>query len=148
MSADIAAVATAVCAAWSRRDAQALCELWDFTDPDASYLAAESAERLMGADAIRAYIVQGCRALERIEIRPGQVHARSLGDTLGLAFFPMTWNVQAKDRPPFGGDLRVTMLMRKVGGAWRVFHYAEAPLAPIIQLQRFYEGVAADGFPS
>jgi hypothetical protein len=136
MSAEIAAVATAMCAAWTRRDAQA------------SYLAAENAARLIGPEAIRAYLTQGCRALECIDIRPGKIHARALGEALGLAFFPMTWKVQAKDRAPFGGDLRVTMLMRKIGGAWRLFLYAEAPLAPIIQLQRFYEGVAADGFPS
>lgn len=147
MSTEVAAVAEAVCAAWSQRDADALCNLWDFADPDASYLAAENAERLVGAEAIRAYIVQGCGALERIALTPGQIHARILSDDLGLAFFPMTWKVQARGRAPFGGDLRITMLMRKSAGAWRLFHYAEAPLAPIIQLQRFYEGVAADGFP-
>ena len=102
---------------------------------------------MIGAEPIRAYVTQGCRALERIEIRPGKIHARALDESLGLAFFPMTWKVQAKDRASFGGDLRVTMLMRKIGDVWRLFHYAEAPLAPIIQLQRFYEGVAADGFP-
>jgi hypothetical protein len=37
------------------------------------------------------------------------------------------------------------MMMRAQAGCWRVFHYAEAPLAPLLELQAFYEAIAADG---
>ena len=41
---------------------------------------------------------------------------------------------------PVGGDLRVTAVFRKTPAGWRLFHYVEAPLAPIIYVRRLYQG--------
>ena len=134
------------CEAWSRRDAEGLLGQWDLNDPHATYLAAGTLRAMVGEAAIRAYVEGGCRAFVRIAMRPGPLHIRRLGPASGLAYFPMAWALQDKPgRQPYGGDVRVTMLMRETAQGPRIFHYAEAPLAPLVTLQKFYESIAADG---
>ena len=142
---EIAAAVTAFCAAWSARDPAALLALWDRDDAAAIYLPAGNAAPLVGAPAIEGYIRAGC-GMARVLMRAEAVHARQLAADLGLAYFPLAWAMQDKPaRKAIGGRVRATMLLRRSGGAWRIFHYAEAPLAPLLTLQAFYEAVAADG---
>lgn len=81
---------------------------------------------------------------------PRHVHVRELAADLGLAFFELerselatTPHAETPER--IGGHVRVTLLARKRDTVWRVFHYAEAPLAPLLELQAYYEAVAVDG---
>jgi ketosteroid isomerase-like protein len=142
----LAAAVTSFANAWSTRDAAAVLEGFDLADPQVTYLPAGNAAPLIGAAAIRRYVEGGCQRFARILMRPGALHLRRLHTDLGLAFFPLAWAIQeGPTARPFGGHVRCTMVLRQTGGMWRAFHYAEAPLAPLLTLQHFYEAVAADG---
>ncbi len=133
-------------AAWSRRDAAGVLALWDLEDGAATYLPAGSVQPMIGATAIRRYVTDACETSAQIVMRPSALHLRAINPDLGLAFFKLAWVIrEATAHKPFGGNVRVTMMMRRVPDGWRIFHYAEAPLAPIIILRQFYENVAADG---
>jgi ketosteroid isomerase-like protein len=142
----LAAAVAAFCEAWSRRDAAGVLSLWDGDDPKATYLPASASAPLVGAAAIRAYVEGECAAFGLIVFRPDVLHLRALGGGLGLAFFRLAWAVrESPARAPFGDSVRVTMLLRETAAGWRIFHYAEAPLAPLLALQHFYQRIAADG---
>ena len=40
---------------------------------------------------------------------------------------------------PFGGPVRISMVLRRKPEGWRAIHYVEAPLASLIQLRRAHE---------
>ena len=134
-------------AAWSSRNKLAVLSLWDDKDPDASYLPAEREETLVGAEAVEGYVNALCDLFSTIRHRPDSLIVKQLEDDLGLAFYVLDWAV-ADSRGPIGGRCRVTAIWRKQDGDWKLTHYAEAPLAPLVELKEFYQHVAAQGLPS
>jgi hypothetical protein len=142
LEATLAAWATA----WRNASATQVLALWDKTDRAAWYLPADGGDPYIGA-AVVGYVQRRCGTARAIGYRTRDAHLRRLHADLGLAFFVLDWSEAAPARPaPVGGTLRVTLLMRPTPDGWRVFHYAEAPLAPLLELQAFYERIAAEGF--
>ncbi len=131
-------------AAWSVRDPDALMSLWDTDDAEASYLAAENDAPLTSADAVRSYMRMMCDVFSDIRHRAEGVITREITADLGMAFYSVAWMVRDR-RGPIGGTCRVTSVWRRHGEVWRCCHYAEAPLAPLLELQRYYEAIADDG---
>ena len=133
-------------AAWCSRDATALQALWDTDDRSCSYLPAKAEQRLIGADAVMAYITARTGGFETIRLRPRKLYLRRMTDQLGSVFAEVDWALKkhAESRP-IGGTLRVSGVLRDVNGHWRFCHYAESPLAPLVELRRFYQAIAADG---
>ena len=143
---ELRATVEAFCSAWSARDQAALTRLWDDDDPACSYLPARSEQRLIGAAAVQAFIARTLSTFAVIRMRPRSLHVRRLGEALGAAFAEVDWALKgAAAGPPLGGTIRVSAVLRRHGGRWRLAHYAEAPLAPLVELRRFYQKVAADG---
>lgn len=130
--------------AWSTRNAEAILGLWDRNDINASYLPAERLEPLIGTEAVTDYVTATCSAFDEIQHRVEGPIFRRLSENIGLAFYALAWMFR-DHRGPIGGSCRVTSVWRQDQGAWRLFHYAEAPLAPLLELQGFYESVAAQG---
>ncbi len=134
--------------AWQDRKPAHLIALWDKSDAESWYLSASSVEPFLG-NAVVGFIQRRCLNASTIGYQPSDLHLRRLAPDLGLAFFQLAWSEQTNrglDRSlPIGGHVRVTMMMRQHAGVWSVFHYAEAPLAPLLELQAFYEAVAAEG---
>jgi hypothetical protein len=148
-TAPLAETVAAWAEAWRARAAARLIALWDHADGESCYLAADSRAAYRGP-AVVGLIQRVILAAAAIDYRPGPLHLRRLAPELGLAFFPLIRterpaSPQFDDATPVGRRVRVTMLMRQAAGRWRVFHYAEAPLAPLLELQAYYEAVAADG---
>jgi ketosteroid isomerase-like protein len=130
--------------AWSNRDADTILNLWDGDDVEATYLPAERHDPLIGLTAVSDYVNLVCTGFDQVQHRVETPICKLLSDKTGLAFYTLTW--MARDqRGPIGGTCRVTAVCHKNKGHWRLFHYAEAPLAPLLELQSFYESVAAQG---
>lgn len=149
-NASISATVMAWAGAWQQQIPTAIFAHWDLADPHSWYLLANSIEPVIGQAVVGA-IQRRCREAKSIIYQPNAIHARTLSPDLGLAFFELQWSEQilqrAHDKVEHrGGNVRVTMLMRRIDGTWKIFHYAEAPLAPLLELQAFYEAIAADGF--
>jgi hypothetical protein len=136
-------------AAWQDRSASRLIGLWDRADQDSWYLPAGTVEPVIG-NAVVGHLQRKCLNVNSITYRPKDLHVRELADDVGLAFFELEWSelqttTHAEAPERIGGRVRVTLLARKRDDVWRVFHYAEAPLAPLLELQAYYEAVALDG---
>ena len=148
-SADVQAVISAWASAWQERSATRLIALWDRTDPDGWFLPAGSVEPYIGP-AIIGYLQRKCIGATTLGYQPGALHIRLIANDLALCFFALDWSQDSQDPATgtpqtLGGQVRVTVILRRRDAAWRLFHYAEAPLAPLLELQAFYESVAADG---
>ncbi len=132
--------------AWSDRNAENLVGLWDMGDDGCSYLPAESPTRLVGPAAVESWFSGTTAAFATICMRPTAVYPRRLNPDLGGLFAEIDW-LMCRDNTAMaiGGSIRISAVMRLTDEGWRICHYAEAPLAPIVELRRFYQKVAADG---
>ncbi|MBL8642903.1 MAG: nuclear transport factor 2 family protein [Rhodospirillaceae bacterium] len=144
-TAPLAETLSAWAAAWESCAPARVLALWDRSDGQCWYLPADSVEAHVGS-AVVGVIQRRCVGLQSARYKPAHVQLRLLSADVGLAFFQLEWVRAYAQASTTGGHVRVTMLMRKVENVWRVFHYAEAPLAPLLELQGFYERVAAEGF--
>ncbi len=151
MTGDIASVQSAAESfwqAWSARDYQRLASLWDMNDEGCSYLPAQSPTRLVGPAAVDAWFSAVIAEFATIRMRPKVVHPRRLNPALGVLFAEVDWQSCRPGGKPVGGSLRISAVVRDTADGWRWCHYAEAPLAPIVELRKFYQKVAADGHGS
>ncbi len=135
--------------AWEQRSAARIIALWDVSDTASWYLPAGSAEPSLGS-AVVGLIQRRCLNAAEIGYRAHHLQCRRLAPDVGLVFFELTRSErpvgQHHDQPhPIGDQVRVTMVMRQSEKGWRIFHYAEAPLAPLLELQAYYEDIAIEG---
>ncbi|MBT4739893.1 MAG: SnoaL-like domain-containing protein [Rhodospirillaceae bacterium] len=147
MSANTGPIETAVTAwvtAWSELDSKKLLNLWDNTDDQATYLPAERVDPLIGNSSVSGYVNSLCTHFDQVRHRAEDAVYRRLSEDTGLAFYTLAW-MFSDARGPIGGTCRVTAVWRQHGNLWRLFHYAEAPLAPLLELKNFYESVASEG---
>jgi ketosteroid isomerase-like protein len=140
----VEAAVTAWTGAWSERKSARVLNLWDDVDDQATYLPAERIEPLIGISAVTDYVKTVCYLFGDIRHRPESPIYRRLSEDTGMAFYSLAW-MFSDNRGPIGGTCRVTALWRRRNDEWRLFHYAEAPLAPLLELRDFYEAVAAEG---
>lgn len=125
--------------AWTERDFDAVRTLWDRTDPHPVYVA-EEAEPMFDHAAIDAYWERTAAAVDEARMRTWDLRARLVGDDVAAVFFRLRWSIRLRDgRPPIGGDVRVSALLRRTPDGWRFFHYLEGPLAALTQLRRWAE---------
>ncbi len=133
-------------AGWSAHSAAAILALWDADDPECSWLSARAEQRLFGSSAIAAFVEETLQCFPLIKLRPRNVHARPIADALGAFFAEVDWaNRRNDDERMLGGSYRVSGVVRLRDEGWRICHYAESPLAPIVELRQFYQQIAADG---
>jgi len=133
--------------AWSDRDKDGVLSLWDNQDSESSYLPAEQEDALVGVSAVERYVTALCKLFRTIRHRPDTLIVKQLADDVALVFYVLNWAV-ADDRGPIGGRCRVTAVWRNRDNGWKLTHYAESPLAPLVELKRFYQHVAAQGLPA
>lgn len=114
---------------------------WDTDDPRPTYLAEEIDDFLHDWPAIDAYWKASQAAMSKLSSRHWALRARIVTDELATATWRIHWNAQVIGQAkPVGGDVRVTGMFRRKRDGWRLFHYVEAPLAPIIYVRKLYEG--------
>ncbi len=144
--APIAAACNAFWQAWSARDDAALVNLWDLDDAAATYVPADAPDRILGGRAIADYLRQRVQDFQDIRMRPAILKPRRLKADLGAAFAVLDWAHRRRaGELPVGGTIRVAAVLRQSEETWRFCHYAEAPVAPLVELRQFYQRIAADG---
>jgi len=129
---------------WCTRNSQALISLWNRDDQEAIYRPAERVDPLIGCEAVSEYVQNVCETFSLVRHRIERPVYRRLSSDVGMAFYSLDWAF-SDNRGPIGGSCRVTALWRLTDTDWRLFHYAEAPLAPLLELQEFYERIASEG---
>jgi hypothetical protein len=121
-------------------DFAAMRELWDPAEAEPTYLAEEIGEFLHDFGAIEAYWAATRAGISRLASRHWNVRAHLIAPDLASATWHMHWNALIVGREkPVGGDVRVTATLRRVAQGWRLIHYVEAPMAPILYVQKLYE---------
>lgn len=131
--------------AWTARDAAAIAALFDQDDAEVSYLDAGEIDPWRGAPAVAQHVAQKCARHSRFVFKIHAPRSRRLADDLASVFAVVD---RGEGTPLEAERIRVTLIARKRGDAWKICHYAEAPKAPLIELQAFYESVAAEGLES
>ncbi|MCB2108979.1 MAG: nuclear transport factor 2 family protein [Rhodobacteraceae bacterium] len=137
-------------AAWCANDAPAVTALFDTGDPEVACLFADAVDPAIGAAACAAAVEARCAAIGQHVYTPREILTRDLGPDLAAAFFLIerAWVARAGTDHAgtrLGQKARATLVARRIGTAWRIAHYAEAPVAPLLELQAYYQNVAADG---
>ncbi|MHB9880627.1 YybH family protein [Pacificimonas sp. ICDLI1SI03] len=127
--------------AWNRYDVKSMRALWDEDEPAVTYLA-EECEPFHGWDAVLSYWNVDRSASERL-LSWHSLHAAKAAPDVAIAFFHVNWSTYIPGNrlypKPFGGPVRITIVLRQKAGEWRAIHYAESPEASLIQLRRAHE---------
>ncbi len=112
--------------AWNRYDVPAMKALWDADEPDVTYLA-EEAEPHHGWHAVHRYWGVDRSQSERL-VSWHDLHATRASDDVAIAFFHANWSTYIPRNRlyprPFGGPVRISMVLRRQAGGWRAIHYA------------------------
>lgn len=127
--------------AWNRYDVPAMRALWDESESAAIYVA-EECEPHHGWEQILGYWGVDRSKSERLVSWHGLTAVRA-SDDIALAFFHANWSTYIPGNrlypKPFGGPVRISMVLRRKPGGWRAIQYVEAPLASLIQLRKAHE---------
>lgn len=134
-------------AAYSRLDFAAARAHWDAEEPSPLCLPEEAEGFLRDWPALERYWADTRRTLTRLAVRHRELQARSLAPDLASADWSIHWDAAIVGRDAaVGGDVRVVATFRRRPDGWKLIHYVEAPLAPIIYVRRLYERSATPGF--
>lgn len=150
LSAEIDAMLDEYEALWDKQDPAGLIELWDQDDPEPFYLAEEQADWRIGWDQVKNYWdPPGPSSSEAIRMRFDGVQARWLSEDLAFASFWIRFDTKMTFMPkPISTDARASAVFRKKPEGWRLITWAEAPLSPILYVQRLYEMRMRPDFPA
>ncbi len=145
---EVVAVIEAMAMRWdSGRRHTIVADFWDVADPQVMYLAGEQPDWFIGTVAIEAYLA----------IRPNSPPSISSYDVEGVRVRPIghdqviaTWNLdyqfQRGTLPAMRERLRASAMLRRTGGGWKFFYYAESPKSPMTYLRELYEATVTPEF--
>lgn len=137
----------ALYAAWETRDVPRIVALFEGNDPDVTYLDASQIDPWIGSAAVERGVAGRCAAHQGFKFKINAPRARSLADDIA-SVFALVDRGELTNAGVEAERVRVTLVARRRGDAWKICHYAEAPKAPLVELQAFYEAVASDGLES
>lgn len=127
--------------AWNVYDVARMRALWDEEEPDVIYVA-EECEPHHGWPAILAYWGVDRSKAERL-LTWRELTVVRAGADVAIAFFHCNWSTYLPGNrlypKPFGGPVRISMVLRRKAEGWRSIEYVEAPLASLIQLRKAHE---------
>jgi len=127
--------------AWNVYDQARMRALWDTDEEGALYLA-EECEPHIGWDAINSYWGVDRTKAERL-LTWHDLHAVLASEDVAIAFFHCNWSTYLPGNrlypKPFGGPVRISMVLRRKEDGWKAIHYVEAPLASLIQIRKAHE---------
>ena len=126
---------------WYSSDFDGVIKLWDDQDKQPYFLSASQMRPLTEFTAIRSYIEESCKYYDSIQNKVSGLIIKGLDTNTALTFYKLQL-VKTKAKQSTTGNVRTTVIWRRLKNDWKVFHYSEAPLAPLIELQNFYEEIA------
>lgn len=138
---DVSAIVQESAARWTAQDSVSVLELWDRDDSRPMYLAAEQDDWLIGWAEVSDYITPSgpTSALEAMRKRVSNIRVKQIAPDLAIAAWEMHLDMKFRGRPAIGNNLRLTGVLRKTLQGWRFIHYVEAPMTPLVYIQKFYE---------
>ena len=126
---------------WDSQKYGNLKALWDEQDPDPFYLAEEQMDWKIGWTALEAYWepIPGRRMVEAIRMRFYDIKIKELSQDL---VFVAGWvRHDMKMRGPmkaWGGDARMSAVLRKKEAGWKFVAYAESHRTPLTYIMDLY----------
>ena len=126
---------------WNTQDFSTVLDLWDRDEPEPYYLAEERDEWLIGWDQLNGYLNPPVRnpAVEALRLDISNIRVKQIAPDLAFAVWDLHFEMKIRGRPPLGEDIRVTGIFRKKPEGWRYIHYAEAPMASMVYIQKLFE---------
>ena len=126
---------------WNTQDFSTVLDLWDRDEPEPYYLAEERDEWLIGWDQLNGYLNPPTRnpAVEAVRLVISDIRVKQLASDLAFAIWDLHFEMKIKGRRPLGENIRVTGIFRKKPEGWRYIHYAEAPMASMVYIQKLFE---------
>ena len=128
---------------WNSQDFARLKDFWDVDDPAPMYLAEEQEDWRVGWDKVERYWVADPgkpsyidAILMRYRVVNAKFLAPDLAQVIGWVRHDMKLRGPAK---AWGGDCRVTAVLRRKPEGWRFVSYAEAHMTPLTYVQKLYE---------
>jgi hypothetical protein len=130
-------------AQWNSQDRGGLLAFWDADDQQPFYLAEEQDEWIVGREGLSRYFVAnpgGPSFVEALLMHYRLVDVRPLGTDYAQAIGWVRHDMKLRaPRPAWGGDTRVTAVLRRTDEGWRFVSYAEAHMTPLNYMQKLYE---------
>lgn len=141
IAAEVSAVIEGAAARWTAQESESVLELWDQDDSQLMYLAAERDDWLIGWNEVSGYITPSGpnSALEAMRKRVSNIRVKQIAPDLAIATWEMHLDMKFRGRPAIGNNLRLNAVLRQTPKGWRFIHYAEAPMTPLVYIQKFYE---------
>lgn len=127
--------------AWNVYDVPRMRALWDTGEEQVVYVA-EEAEPHIGWAAVERYWSVDRSNAERL-LTWRDLDTIPASTEVVIAFFHCNWSTFLPGNrlypKPFGGPVRISMVLRLKSEGWRAIHYVEAPLASLVQLRGAHE---------
>ena len=121
----IAAVVEQYRRGFATLDIAALKAIWDQDYGQIIYIAQELAQPVWGWAGVEHYYQRVARLLERVRtMEVSDVSVDIVGD-VAVAFLSFHFEGEVKGRP-YIADGRVTLVLRRKSGTWKVIHYHES----------------------
>lgn len=141
VEAEVSAIIQESAARWTAQASESVLELWDQTDSQPMYLAGERDDWLIGWKDVSDYITPSGQnsALEAMRKRVSNIRVKQIAPDLAIVTWDMHLDMKFRGRPAIGNNIRLTAVLRQKSEGWRFIHYVEAPMTPLVYIQKFYE---------
>jgi len=135
---------------WNSQERGGLLAFWDDTDDRPFYLAEEQDDWIVGREGLSRYFVAnpgGPSFVEALLMHYRLTDVRAIGEDHAMAIGWVRHDMKLRNpRPAWGGDTRVTAVLRRTDDGWRFISYAEAHMTPLNYMQKLYEMNVTDEF--
>ncbi len=130
---------------WGTLDFKAIRALWDLSMPPL-YLAEEAAGPSRSWEELEKYWAATHGIAKRNLVTITDIRCHDINSNVISAFYAMHWDIELSDGKAIGGDNRVCVTFKRLPEGWRIAQYIEAPLAPVLYMQKLYELNTTAGF--
>ena len=133
---------------WCRKKPTELIKIWDENEKIPFYIAEEIFDPIYGWDRIINYWQESEKMLKKFSIRTYDLKYKIIEKDVAVLNFIMHWNayLNSDNQGPFGLDVRVSSLIRRINSDWKFFHYIESRLGAFPYIQEVYKSNVDDDF--
>lgn len=120
-------------------------ELW-LQDENIVYVSEQFDNAFYGYGPVAAYWKPSWNTLYGYREQYSDLRATLLAPDIALANFNLRYDMHAVTRTPLGGTSRLTLVLRKVDGQWKIQQYYETPMSLLSQGRRIHEAALDPDF--
>ena len=125
---------------WNRLEPTKLRDWWDPDEINPYYVAEEITDPMFSWDEIMPYWQEAESILAHFSVRTWDHHCKLVGSDLASMQIMMHWNavLAGPDPTPFGLDVRVSALARKISDTWLFCQWIESPVGALPYIKSRY----------